>query len=189
VKNAASGSPAAGKLPIKLRRTLKGHSGKIYSIHWAEDSPLLVSAGQDGVCLVWDTILNCKTNCYPLKCTWVMTCCFAPSSNFIACGGLDNNCSIFNLSSNGTDPVRELEGHQGHLSSCRFLNDAKILTSSGDKTAILWDLESGKQEAEFTDHGGDVMRYDFYIPVYFPPTAPPNHFSIFSSKFGGGDCA
>ena len=26
-----------------------------------------------------------------------MTCAYAPSGNFVACGGLDNICSIYNL--------------------------------------------------------------------------------------------
>jgi len=86
-----------------------------------------------------------------------MTCCFAPSSNFVACGGLDNNCSIFSLQSNNTEPIRELEGHGGHLSSCRFINNSKIITSSGDKTCILWDIETGEKESEFADHNGDVL--------------------------------
>jgi len=158
LKNASNGLQNAPKLAIKVKRTLKGHTGKIYALHWAEDSPFsLVSAGQDGVLLVWDAMLNCKTHCFLLRCAWVMTCCFAPSSNFAACGGLDNNCSIFSLQSNSPDPIRELEGHGGHLSSCRFINNSKIITSSGDKTCCLWDIESGVKEAEFTDHSGDVL--------------------------------
>jgi guanine nucleotide-binding protein G(I)/G(S)/G(T) subunit beta-1 len=33
--------------PIKMRRTLKGHFGKVYAMHWASDSQSLVSASQD----------------------------------------------------------------------------------------------------------------------------------------------
>jgi len=29
---------------------------------------------------------------------------------------------------------KELQGHTGYLSSCRFLDDSRILTSSGDMT-------------------------------------------------------
>ena len=100
-----------------------------------------------------------------------MTCCFAPSANFVACGGLDNNCSVFSLQSNNTEPIRELEGHGGHLSSCRFINNSKILTSSGDKTCILWDIESGTKESEFADHDGDVLRYfKFYSIIHIYPS-------------------
>ncbi|EEQ32308.1 small G-beta protein GPB [Microsporum canis CBS 113480] len=50
-----------------------------------------------------------------------------------------------------------LSGHSGYLSCCRFINDRRILTSSGDMTCILWDIESGAKITEFADHLGDVM--------------------------------
>ena len=54
--------------------------------------------------------------------------------------------------------VRELAAHTGYLSCCRFTeNGSKILTSSGDMTCILWDVESGGQLTNYSDHNGDVM--------------------------------
>jgi len=40
---------------------------------------------------------------------------------------------------------RELPGHTGYLSCCRFLDDNQIVTSSGDMTCALWDIETGQQ--------------------------------------------
>jgi guanine nucleotide-binding protein G(I)/G(S)/G(T) subunit beta-1 len=78
---------------------------------------------------------------------------------FVACGGLDNICSIYNLRSKDV-PIRvsrELNSHTGYLSCCRFLNDRQIVTSSGDMTCILWDVEAGNKVSEFSEHNGDVM--------------------------------
>ncbi|XP_048372933.1 guanine nucleotide-binding protein G(I)/G(S)/G(T) subunit beta-2 isoform X1 [Sphaerodactylus townsendi] len=47
--------------------------------------------------------------------------------------------------------------HTGYLSCCRFLNDNQIITSSGDTTCALWDIETGQQVTAFTGHSGDVM--------------------------------
>lgn len=52
---------------------------------------------------------------------------------------------------------RELPGHTGYLSCCRFLDDNQIVTSSGDMTCALWDIETGQQCTSFTGHTGDVM--------------------------------
>lgn len=78
---------------------------------------------------------------------------------------------------------RELPGHTGYLSCCRFLDDNQIVTSSGDMTwfvyfsslpsdgtpfdwtsfnalfhcSALWDIETGQQTTSFTGHTGDVM--------------------------------
>ena len=88
-----------------------------------------------------------------------MTCAYAPSGNFVACGGLDNICSIYSLRTReGNVRVsRELPGHTGYLSCCRFIDDTRILTSSGDMTCALWDIETGTQVTQFQGHTGDVM--------------------------------
>ena len=60
----------------------------------------------------------------PLRSSWVMTCAYAPSGNFVACGGLDNICSIYSLKTReGNVRVsRELPGHTGnlHLHYCQL---------------------------------------------------------------------
>ncbi|KAJ5246189.1 guanine nucleotide-binding protein beta subunit [Penicillium chermesinum] len=130
---------ALPRIGMKPRRTLK--------------------ASQDGKLIIWDAYTTNKVHAIPLRSSWVMTCAYAPSGNYVACGGLDNICSIYNLSSRDgpTRVARELSGHSGYLSCCRFINDRRILTSSGDMTCMLWDIESGSKVTEFADHLGDVM--------------------------------
>ncbi|CAN0581721.1 unnamed protein product, partial [Ectocarpus sp. 12 AP-2014] len=42
---------------------------------------------------------------------------------FVACGGLDNLCSIYELGqSTVMRATRELAAHDGYLSCCRFVN-------------------------------------------------------------------
>eukprot|EP01119_Soliformovum_irregulare_P005263 TRINITY_DN1698_c0_g1_i1.p1 TRINITY_DN1698_c0_g1~~TRINITY_DN1698_c0_g1_i1.p1 ORF type:complete len:347 (-),score=58.91 TRINITY_DN1698_c0_g1_i1:154-1194(-) len=144
---------------LKVRRTLKGHLAKIYAMHWAEDKTHLVSASQDGKLLIWDGVTTNKVHAIPLRSSWVMTCAYSPSGSFVACGGLDNICSVYNLRAKEV-PIRvnrELSSHTGYLSCCRFLDDRHIVTSSGDMTCILWDIENNLKMIEFADHNGDVM--------------------------------
>lgn len=57
-----------------------------------------------------------------------MTCAYSPSGGFVACGGLDNICSVYNLRSRDM-PLRvlkELNAHNGYLSCCRFFNDTVL---------------------------------------------------------------
>lgn len=159
---------ALPRIVMRPRRALRGHLAKIYAMHWAADRRHLVSASQDGKLIVWDAYTTNKVHAIPLRSSWVMTCAYSPSGNFVACGGLDNICSIYNLNSKeGTNMrgARELSAHSGYLSCCRFLNDRQIVTSSGDMTCMLWDIEAGVRVVEFSDHTGDVMRFVhlFYI--------------------------
>jgi len=160
-----NGIQPSQKLGVKMRRVLKGHFAKIYAMHWAETehpelSKQLVSASQDGKLIVWNAQSTNKVHAIPLRSSWVMTCAFSPAGDKVACGGLDNICSIYNLNSKES-PIkvsRELAAHTGYLSCCRFIEGGrKILTSSGDMSCILWDCETGQDSDQFIDHNGDVM--------------------------------
>lgn len=148
------------RIHMRSRRVLRGHLIKIYAMHWCADSRNLVSASQDGRLIVWDGYTGNKIHAIPLKSSWVMTCAYSPSGNSVACGGLDNICSVYNLVTETTSAhiSRELYGHSGYLSSCRFLDDSKIITSSGDVTCAVWDIESARQITIFSGHAGDVMN-------------------------------
>lgn len=156
---ALNNTEALPRIGMKPRRNLKGHLAKIYAMHWSTDRRHLVSASQDGKLIIWDAYTTNKVHAIPLRSSWVMTCAYAPSGNYVACGGLDNICSIYNLSTREgpTRVARELSGHSGYLSCCRFVNDRKIITSSGDMTCMMWDIETGSKVTEFADHLGDVM--------------------------------
>jgi len=146
------------KPPIKCKRSLRGHLGKIYALQWSNEKTKLVSASQDGKLLVWDALTTNKSHAIPLRCAWVMTCAYSPTGNFVACGGLDNICSVYSLDKETvTKPTKELNQHTGYLSCCRFIDDRQIITSSGDGTCLLWDVEAGTKVTEFKDHESDVM--------------------------------
>lgn len=109
--------------------------------------------------IVWDVFTTNKVHAIPLRSSWVMTCAYAPSGSYVSCGGLDNMCTIYSLKTReGNVRVsRELPGHTGYLSCCRFLDDNQIVTSSGDMTCALWDIQTGRQITCFTGHTGDVL--------------------------------
>lgn len=62
--------------------------------------------------------------------------------NLIYSVGLDNTCSIYHLGSGDAQAKpKELMGHDGYISSCRFISENNVLTSSGDTTCNYWDLD------------------------------------------------
>jgi guanine nucleotide-binding protein G(I)/G(S)/G(T) subunit beta-1 len=102
---------------------------------------------------------------------WQMTVALSPTNEFLACGGLDNACSIYSLAKAAL--VRTLDGHEGYLSCARFRSEfcllcaiethtrtasSEILTSSGDTTLKLWEIEKGSAVSTFEGHTADVMR-------------------------------
>jgi len=165
----AAGKKGVSKISVALkqRRILKGHFGKIYALNWANDSRHLVSASQDGKLIIWNGFTTNKVHAIPLRSSWVMTCAYSPTGNLVACGGLDNLCSVYKLPQggkpdNGQKTYAELAQHEGYLSCCRFIRDDEIITASGDSTCILWDVETKTPKAIFNDHTGDVMSVSVF---------------------------
>lgn len=102
-----------------------------------------------------------------------MTCCYSHNNQFIASGGLDSTCSIYDVEKipeggwHSDKPYRELCQHEGYLSSCKFIGDNqnnKIITSSGDGTCILWDIIKNKSIQQYNnndkENGGDIECLD-----------------------------
>lgn len=144
-------------LNLRPRRMLRGHLSKISCLHWADDKQRLVSASHDGRVIVWNAFTQQKEHLITLKSPWVMACAFAPGARAVACGGLDNICTVYSLGTK--EPRAELIGHEGYISACRFLSRSRIATSSGDMSCKLWDVEAAKCLTTFTGHKGDVTTY------------------------------
>jgi len=202
-----------------------GHFGKIYDLQWCPDetSKSLVSASQDGNLIVWDAHTTYKVFAIPLRGTasWVMTCAYAPGGNLVACGGLDNICSIYDVrqcsqqnyiyqpqpgeqistglwGGSGSPPLvptpmpvvmlppsppnnfvaatthtngrqtssnsgvgrvkRDFYGHTSYISCCRFLDESRILTTSGDGSCLLWDVETGCRLMVYKRNSRDLLN-------------------------------
>uniref|UniRef100_A0A3B4A7R1 Uncharacterized protein n=1 Tax=Periophthalmus magnuspinnatus TaxID=409849 RepID=A0A3B4A7R1_9GOBI len=154
-----------GQFVMKTRRTLKGHGNKVLCMDWCKDKRRIVSSSQDGKVIVWDAFTTNKEHAVTMPCTWVMACAYAPSGCAVACGGLDNKCSVYPLSLDKNENLaakkKSVAMHTNYLSACSFTNsDMQILTSSGDGTCALWDVESGQLLQSFHGHAADVLCLD-----------------------------
>uniref|UniRef100_A0A669BQH7 Guanine nucleotide binding protein (G protein), beta 5b n=1 Tax=Oreochromis niloticus TaxID=8128 RepID=A0A669BQH7_ORENI len=146
-------------LSIKTRRVLKGHGNKVLCMDWCKDKRRMVSSSQDGKVIVWDAFTLNKEHGVPLPCTWVLACAYAPLS------GLDNKCSVIPLSLDKNENLaakkKSVAMHTNYVSGCSFTNsDMQLLTSSGDGTCALWDVESGQLLQSFHGHTADVLSLD-----------------------------
>uniref|UniRef100_A0A665VTM6 Guanine nucleotide binding protein (G protein), beta 5b n=1 Tax=Echeneis naucrates TaxID=173247 RepID=A0A665VTM6_ECHNA len=149
-----------GALSIKTRRVLKGHGNKVLCMDWCKDKRRVVSSSQ---VYTRDSYL-CEHG-ISLPCTWIMACAYAPSGCAVACGGLDNKCSVIPLSLDKNENLaakrKSVAMHTNYVSGCAFTNsDMQLLTSSGDGTCALWDVESGQLLQSFHGHSADVLSLD-----------------------------
>ncbi|XP_037075823.1 guanine nucleotide-binding protein subunit beta-2-like [Pollicipes pollicipes] len=151
----------APRIRASCKRILKGHINKVNGVHFSGDSRHCVSGSLDGKLIIWDTWTGNKTQIIPLRSAWVMATAFAPSGNFVASGGMDNQVTIHDLnnrdSSGQAKVIREISAFEGFLSCARFLDDSRLVTGSADMKIVLWDVQAGKNLGEFHGHEGDVV--------------------------------
>lgn len=191
----ASKGVAQSYTHFERRQTLRGHYGKIYAMDWANEGNQLVSASQDGKLMVWDGQTANKVLAIPLRSSWVMTCAYSPTGKLVACGGLDNICSIYNCEKtqatawDNIHPVKELQQHEGYLSCCVFVDDSQIITSSGDSTCILWDVEKEAVISSYLEHNADVMSVSVFPGRHvFVSGSCDATAKIFDYRVGGQSC-
>ena len=115
--------------------------------------------------IVWDAHVDtkhAKEAAFQLKTNWLMAVGYGTGGQMVATGGLDNLCTVFRVDEASSDKAyRELAGHDGYVSCCRFrAGDAQVLTSSSDKSCALWDVERAKQVTSYATggHTEDVMQ-------------------------------
>lgn len=182
------GSPADPVKPadIRCKRTYTGHASKIFSGQWLSNANEFISAAQDGKLIFWDAHTGKKNRFVLLKSPFVMSCGASDDGSVVCVGGLENVCHIYTregsseplLSKNGhhekkaeniTDRqllteyklTSSLSGHAGYISGCKFLNSnqARIVTTSGDQSAIVWDINEGQMLRKFPAlHTRDISR-------------------------------
>ncbi|KAH7282141.1 hypothetical protein KP509_35G014500 [Ceratopteris richardii] len=96
----------------------------------------------------------------------------------VASGGMDNICSIYVLNTQYDQPMSDpkpLYGHKGYISCCKFVpkHDTQILTSSGDGTCALWEVESSLKVSVF---GGESSGYTKGVTSVSIKTGDPHIF-------------
>lgn len=162
-------------IPLVLRHRLKGHRGKIASCDWAANSQHVVSVAMDGLALIWDAYSAFKTRAFVLPNSYVFACALSPAGNYLATGGMDNKISLHLMRSpadeldpsepeSGTqmhgltkkEPAAVLKGHSAYITDLSYLTDSTLVSSSGDMTCSLWDMNTGRRISTLYDHLGDV---------------------------------
>jgi len=139
--------------PMECRKTLKSHFAKVHGISWGKDSRTLVSASWDGKILIWDAYTGKKDRIISSKSNWMMSCDISPLRRLVIAGGLDCMCTVYRLTDNPNQRgIQQCLEHDNSLACCQFMDEGKILTSSGDGIAYMWDIATSTAITEFKGH-------------------------------------
>jgi hypothetical protein len=150
---------------------LMGHDGPVRSVNFSPNGALVASGGDDNSIHLWDTSTGEVAQVLRGHGNAVRSVAFSPDGQFVLSGGQEkegDQVRLWNLA--GYQEVRVLHatvfsGHQDAVLSANFSSDGKqIVTASRDRTASLWDVETGEPLQTYQE-GHDFLTT---TAVFFP---------------------
>ena len=134
----------------------------IESVAFSNDGERFIAGSWDGQARIWDVKSDRLLLTIPYGDLYVHAVAFSQDGKYVALGGNDKNgrVKIFNARTGAL--VRKLAGHDDDVVSVAFSRDSRrLLTGSFDKTARLWDIESGRELKKYFAHNWWVWSAAF----------------------------
>ncbi|MCO5189632.1 MAG: hypothetical protein M9918_15730 [Anaerolineae bacterium] len=149
-----------GAVYTPFRRSLYGHTDRVWSAVFSPDGTLIVTASEDGSAKLWDVASGAEVASLDGHTDWVNTASFSPDGTLIVTASDDGGAKVWDVASGAA--VASLDGHTFGVNSAVFSPDgALIVTASGDGSAKLWDALSGTEVASLEWHNGGVNTATF----------------------------
>ncbi|MEH2181504.1 serine/threonine-protein kinase [Nostoc sp.] len=140
---------------VFLKRTLTGHSSKVYSVAISPDGKTLASGSSDKTIKLWNLATGEQIRTLTGHSYSVNSLAISPDGKTLASGSYDYPIKLWNLVTG--EQIRTLTGHSDSVGSVAISPDGNILASgSFDKTIKLWNLETGEQIRNLTGHSDSV---------------------------------
>ncbi|HET9905667.1 MAG TPA: TIR domain-containing protein [Anaerolineales bacterium] len=142
-----------------VERTLRGHSGTVYSVAYDSDGKRLVTASEDGTARIWDAATGEELIALSSHEGAVKDAAFSPDGRLVATAGADGIVMIWDTVTG--EQLRSMK-HQSSVNSVAFSPDGQMLvTASDDATARVWNVDTGRQMYVLRGHSAAVLGAAF----------------------------
>lgn len=129
-------------------RVLDGHERQIPTIALNPAGTLIASGSRDRTIRLWELNSGLATGVITNHKADVLSVKFSPDGRRLASGSYDQTVRLWDVKT--LAPLNVLTGHTYRVYSVAFAPDGNQLASAGDKTARLWNTESGQNTRVFT---------------------------------------
>ncbi len=136
--------------------TLKGHSGAITSVAFSSDGKRLLSGSGDNTAKLWDLLTGKELMVYRGHSDKVPAMSFKRETMF----HIRELVTLKNLPM--TKELLNIKERSNRVNGVAFRRDGLwVATASDDKTAKIWDTQSGKEVATLMGHLGEITALAF----------------------------
>jgi WD40 repeat protein/tRNA A-37 threonylcarbamoyl transferase component Bud32 len=140
-------------------RTLKGHSGWVYSVAISPNAQTVVSGSNDKTIKIWDINTGKEIRALTGHRGLISAVAISPDSAAIASASYDKTIKIWDI--NTGKVIRTLTGHTGEVLAVAISPDGeKIVSGSADRTIKIWQFQTGKEIFSIPAHTSDVNALD-----------------------------
>ncbi len=144
----------------RLVRVLKGHKKYVNSVTASDDGRKLLSAGWDGLVIIWDRISGRQLQQINVSEVPVTYAAFSPDMRYIVTA--DSDGQLITWSVNTGLKETSFNGHTAQVNCAVFSPDGKrIISSSDDGSTKIWDARNGREILSFTTGNTPYTRIDF----------------------------
>jgi WD40 repeat protein len=170
-------------MSLSLSREFRFFKGKVIGVQWAPKGGnddlgnRIVASDQSGQVLIINAKKGSRKLGYNLTgpSRFVQAVALHPTKDIVVSGGMDNTISLA-VPEAPDDPINPFMtltkqwagegpyGHDGMISSLRFVSETRFLSTGGDGEVKLWDVERGDNECVATLYGHTAEAASITFP-------------------------
>ncbi|MCA9022984.1 MAG: serine/threonine protein kinase, partial [Planctomycetaceae bacterium] len=146
----------------------EGHQESVQSAEFTKDGKMLISASHDNTVKLWDIETTKALKTFRGHDSWVQAAMILNDGKWILSASHDAQLKLWNIANYAE--IRTLKGrvlaqHVDAILDVSFSHDGKqLVTASRDKTAISWDVSTGKPNKEFTEGHAFLASSAVFLP-------------------------
>ena len=136
---------------------LSGHRLAVRMAAFSPDGRRIVTASLDDTAQIWDADNGMQLAVLPDRSYLVRDAAFSPDGQRIAIAAASEEQTVRIVDATTARDIVGLAGHEGIVRSVAFSPDGRrIVTASNDRTARIWDADTGAQLAVLSGHGDGI---------------------------------